>query len=125
MRRICLLGALAAAGAVSLMEGAPASAATYVECQHPVVTGVEVSHLTHVSSATACSAALALYSWENTGNHGAKLYKCASNPLGRPVLKLHSFDGWTLSLVKSGYFQMSRGRSSFYVSGTDFPIACN
>jgi hypothetical protein len=124
MRSTCLLGALAAA-AVFLTMTAPAPAAKYIECQHPVVTGVEVSRLSHVSSATACRVALSLYRWENSDDHITKLYKCVGGPAGRPVLEMHSFDGWALSIAKSGYFQMSRGQSSFDVSGTDFPLACN
>ncbi|HEV3320741.1 MAG TPA: hypothetical protein VG147_00950 [Solirubrobacteraceae bacterium] len=125
MRSTCLLGALAAAVGVSLTVSAPAPAAKYIECQHPVGTGVEISHLRHVSSATACPVALSLYRWENKDDHMPKLYKCAGNPPGTPVLKLHTFDGWGLSIAKSGYFEMSRGQSSFYVTGTDFPLACN
>ena len=42
MRSSTLLGAFAAAAAASLAMGASASATKYTECQHPVVTGVEV-----------------------------------------------------------------------------------
>jgi hypothetical protein len=125
MRPTCLLGALATTAAVLLIASAPAPAAKYIECQHPVVTGVEISHLRHVSSATACPVALSLYRWENKDNHMPKLYRCAGKPPGTAVLELHTFDGWALSIAKSGYFEMSRGQSSFYVSGTDFPLACN
>lgn len=125
VRKTSLLGALATAAVVALTTSAPAPAAKYIECQHPVVTGVEISHLRHVSRATACPVALALYRWENKDNNGAKLYKCAGRPPGTAVLKLHTFDGWALNIAKSGYFEMSRGESSFSVSGTDFPLACN
>lgn len=125
MRKTSLLGALLTAAVVALSTSAPAPAAKDIECQHPVVTGVEISYLRHVSRATACPVALALYRWENKGNNGAKLYKCAGKPPGKAMLKLHTFDGWALSIAKSGYFEMSRGQSSFSVSGTDFPLACN
>ena len=115
----------AIAVAVSVATSSPALAARSTECQHPVLTGVEVSHLSHVSTATACHAALALHSWEIEGNHASMLYRCPANPAGRPVLKKHSFDGWALSITRAGAFQMAHGASSFYVSGTDFPIACN
>lgn len=118
-----VLGAFAAGGAAaaSLALGAPAQAAGEIDCQHPVTTGVEVLHLSHVTSAKACPVALSLWSWENKGNNGTKLYKCTPPTA---VLKLHQYDGWTLSLTRSG-FRMSRGGSSFDVTGTDFPIACN
>jgi len=125
MRKTYLLGALAAAAVVLLTTSAPAPAAKYIECQHPVVTGVEISHLRQVSSATACPVALALYRWENKDNDMPTLYRCAGKPPGTAVLKLHTFDRWALSIAKSGYFEMSRGKSSFYVSGTDFPLACD
>jgi len=125
MRSIGTLAVLAAAALASLTLSSSAPAASPIECQHPVLTGVEVSHLKNVSSATACPVALALHSWENKGENGSKLYLCAGGPQGKPVLELHSFDGWALSIGRSGYFEMSRGRRSFDVSGTDFPLACN
>jgi hypothetical protein len=125
MRKTSLLGALAAVAGVLLSASTSAPAAKYIECQHPVVTGVEISHLRHVSRATACPVALALYRWENKDNNMPKLYKCTGKPPGTAALKLHTFDGWALSIGKSGYFEMSRGQSAFYVSGTDFPLACN
>jgi hypothetical protein len=122
MRLVRLLGGFAAVAAVaaSLAVAGPAHAASEIECQHPVITGVEVSSLSHVTSARACPVALSLWKWENKDNNGSKLYTCA--PM--VVLKLKTYDGWSLSLNKAG-FKMSRGTSSFYVSGTDFPIACN
>jgi len=39
-----------------------------------------------------------------------------------PYLRLHHFHGWRLSLTPD--FVMSRGRASFDVEGTDFPINC-
>ena len=103
----------------------PAAATRYIECQHPLVTGVEVSHLHDVGRATACPLALSLYRWENQDGHIRRLYTCTAGPASAPVLRLHSFHRWTLTLTRAGYFQMSRGRSSFYVTGTDFPLACN
>lgn len=119
---VCIAAvSLAAAGA---SPPSALAATRYVECQHPVTTGVEVSNLRHVSTATACGAALYLYSWENKDGHIPTLYVCKGK-VPTAVLKLHKLDGWTLSIAKSGYFQMSRGKSAFDVSGTDFPLACN
>jgi hypothetical protein len=97
-----------------------ADAFTTIECQHPVMTGVEISKLHHVSSATACPVALALFRWESGGNREALLYGC--HGMLHPYLRLHRFHGWHLSL--DPYFVMSRGGASFVVSGTDFPINC-
>jgi hypothetical protein len=109
--------------------GAFASGKTY-ECQKPVMTGVEVYGLRHISRARACPPALALYAWENSSEaHAQALYGChfpMPNAAGYPYLKLHRFHGWKLSLVGRPYgnFTMSRGSSSFHVGGTDFPLNC-
>ena len=89
------------------------------------MTGVEVSHLRRVSARTACPVALALFRWENKDDHIRKLYVCKGKPPGKPVLKTHSFEGWALSISKSGLFEMSRNGGSFSVSGTDFPVICD
>jgi hypothetical protein len=99
------------------------------ECQHPVVTGVEVYNLHAVTAETACPVALALYKWENKTGNGPKLYGCHyphRNSGGYPYLRLHRFNGWKLSLVGKPYgsFTMSRGKSWFQVTGTDFPLNC-
>jgi hypothetical protein len=83
---------------------------------------VEVYHLLHVTAATACPVALKLFAWENKSGNITKLYGCKS--LGHPFLRLREFDGWALSIVPAGDFEMARGRSSFYVTGTDFPLNC-
>ena len=54
-----------------------------------------------------------------------RLYTCTGGPTSAPVLRKHTFEGWALHLTRAGDFQMSRGNRSFYVSGTDFPLACN
>ena len=74
--------------------------------------------------------ALELFAWETTGRHEATLYGCHRpnrNSAGYPYLKLHSFRGWRLSLRGRPYgaFTMSRGASSFEVTGTDFPLNCS
>lgn len=125
MRSISLLASAVLSAGVSLGTSPLASAARYTECQHPVTTGVEVSRLRDVSARTACPVARSLYRWENKDDHIRKLYVCAGKPPGKPVLKLHTFDGWALSIGKLGVFEMSRGRSSFAVSGTDFPVICD
>jgi hypothetical protein len=125
-------GTLAAALAcvAFLPAGASASARRY-ECQKPVMTGVEVYGLHDVSAARACAPALALFAWENASQaHAESLYGChrpRPDEAGYPYLKLHSFEGWRLSLVGKPYgeFTMSRGASSFHVSGTDFPLNCS
>jgi hypothetical protein len=110
-------------------SGASASPKLH-ECQKPVITGVEVYGLRHVSAARACPLALALYAWENRSEaHAKALYGChypMPNAAGYPYLKLRRFNGWRLSLVGRPYglFTMSRDGSSFHVGGTDFPLNC-
>jgi hypothetical protein len=72
-----------------------------------------------------------LYRWYN-GNGGynaSDLYSCVgTQPHAYPVLKRHRFDGWALSSPGARNlenFEMSRGNSSFYVTGTDFPLNCS
>ena len=119
---ICLLAA------IGLLGGAPSAAAlkTY-QCQHPLTTGQEAFHLRNVSPATACKAVRALARLIANGSHPGRLYRCVgltmSHP-GRPVLKLHRFAGWDLRIAHRYEFTMFRGRSSFAVSGTDFPLNC-
>jgi hypothetical protein len=43
---------------------------------------------------------------------------------GRPALKIHRLAGWNLRIAHQYEFVMFRGRSSFAVSGTDFPLNC-
>jgi len=124
MRSLLILAPVC--GALVLAPSAYAGGATKsVECQHPLITGVEVWHLVHVSAATACPVAMKLYNWENKPGNMRKLFIC-KHPTG-PVLVMHSFDGWELSITQSGRgnFQMARRQSSFYVGGTDFPVPCN
>lgn len=118
----CLAGASTVLLLASLSTGR-ASALALVECQHPLVTGVEVYHLHHITSHSACPVAMALFRWENAGGNGsnyAKLYGCKG--LGHAYLRMHTFKGWHLALKPE--FVMSRGGASFAVTGTDFPISC-
>jgi len=120
------IAALVTAAALSVDATVATGATTkYIQCQHPVVTGVVVSHLRDVSAKTACPVALALFRWENKDGHTRELYVCKGNSPGKPVLRLHRFHGWALGLSRSRLFEMSRGASSFAVSGTDFPVICD
>jgi hypothetical protein len=116
-------------GCMLLPSGAAASVRTH-ECQHPVVTGVEVYHLKAITTGRACPVALALFRWETSSPaHQDSLYGCnrpAPDAAGYPYLRLHTFRGWKLSLFGKPYgeFVMSRGGSAFRVVGTDFPLNC-
>lgn len=108
-------------GVVLLLAWLPnAGAATFVECQHPVMTGVEVYRLHDIKSRAACPVALKLFHWETAGNRESRLYGC--HGIGHPYLRLHAFRGWHLKLTPD--FVMSRNGASFAVGGTDFPINC-
>ena len=97
-----------------------AGAAEPVQCQHPVVTGVEVFEMHRITSARACPIALALFHWEDTENHETVLYGC--HGMLHPYLRLRTFHGWHLTLTPE--LTMSRHGTSFAVRGTDFPINC-
>jgi hypothetical protein len=93
------------------------------------VTGVEVYDLKTVTVGAACPVALALSKWEPKHDNAARLYGCHRknpNAAGSPYLKMHSFDGWNLSLTgRYKAFTMSKGAASFEVTGTDFPLNCS
>lgn len=120
-RWTCVAVTLLALVLAPLRSPARAGAFTTVECQHPVMTGVEVFKLHDIGARRACPVALALFHWENSDGHGSQLYGCHS--VAHPFLRLHEWDGWRLSLTP--YFQMSRAGSSFSVAGTDFPLNCS
>jgi hypothetical protein len=116
-------GSLALASAIVLLAllcPNHANALTTIECQHPVMTGVEIYKLHDVTPRRACPVALALFRWETSGNREATLYGC--HGIGHPYLRLRSFHGWHLALTPD--FVMSRHNASFAVGGTDFPINC-
>jgi hypothetical protein len=117
---------LSAPGIASASSGLPAG---FHECQHPVVTGVEVYDLKSVTVSTACPVALALSKWEPKHDNAARLYGCHRknpNAAGFPYLKMHVFDGWGLSLTgRYKAFTMTKGAASFQVTGTDFPLNCS
>jgi len=118
-RRVCLALACAAVALCSLVP-ARARALSTIECQHPVLTGVEIYRLHHITSRRACPVALALFRWDDTEGHEPSLYGC--HGMLHPYLRLHSFHGWHLALTPD--FVMSRRGASFAVTGTDFPINC-
>ncbi len=130
MRQLRLTGALAVTfGALLSMPSGALAARRYHECQKPLRTGVEVYKLHNISPAAACPVALALFAWEESSPARARaLYGC-SRPKpeagGYPYLRLHRFRGYRISL-RGRYkeFTMSKGRGSFEISGTDFPLNC-
>lgn len=130
MRQLRLTGALATTFGLLLFAPAGALAAPhYHECQKPVRTGVEVYKLHNITAAGACPVALALFAWEYSSTARTEaLYGCARpkpEAPGYPYLRLHRFRGYEISLTgRFKEFTMSRGRSSFELSGTDFPLNC-
>lgn len=105
------------------------SSADSRECQHPLTTGQEAVNIKHVNPKTACKTVRALARFISNGTNYKRLYKCVGthggHTAGRPVLKIHRFEGWKLKVVHTYGFQMSRGRGSFEVTGTDFPLNCS
>jgi hypothetical protein len=130
MRWARVLPALAATGAMAAaLTFAPAASAMpkLYECQHPTVTGQEAYHLVDITPAKACVVVRQLAVFVDNGAKGYKLYRCAgrnsSNP-GHPVLVITSLGGWSLRIESRDGLVMSRGKSSFAVTGTDFPLNC-
>jgi hypothetical protein len=113
------LGVCGAAAAIALGLAPVAQAKTAV-CKKSL--GIEATNLKHVSSSAACKVVLKLWHYEQKQSN-APIYKCGGAPSYKPKLLEHSFDGWRIALTP--YFRMSKGRASFDVTGTDFPIACD
>jgi hypothetical protein len=122
--RHALKTAVAVAAAAALSAGGAQAAPKFHECQHPVVTGEEAYNLHHVSVKTACGVVRDLGRFERHTGNIAKLYTCGGAGHHTPKLKKHAFEGWRLSITKAGDFQMSQGKRSFDVGGTDFPVSC-
>jgi hypothetical protein len=133
VRGIVAFGLLLAVLAMTLVvsqraAAAGASATTTRPCQHPLVTGQEAVNIKNVSPQKACKVVRALARFIGDGSKSGRLYECAgASPTkpGRPVLKIHRFQGWDLKIVKTYGFKMSRGKASFEVTGQDFPLNCS
>jgi hypothetical protein len=114
----------------ALWAGAAQASGTvrFIECQHPLRTGEEVYDLVGITAKAACPVVIDLGHWEyapgHVTQHITELYRCGGAHKRFPALKLRAFEGWQLSLTKIGEFRMSRGASSFLVTGTDFPLNC-
>lgn len=105
-----LLSVIVIASLVCLSPNARAATTRYIECQHPVSTGVEVFALRHISAKSACPVALKLEATPNT-------YRCRDR---KAVAIAHHFDGWALAINQSG-FLLKRDAQSFQVTGEDNP----
>jgi hypothetical protein len=129
MHRIILAITLLLLSAPAIASASSGLPAGFHECQHPVVTGVEVYGLKNVAVSTACPVALALSKWEPKRANAARLYGChrkSADAAGFPYLKLHVFGGWRLSLTgRYKAFTMTKGAATFQVTGTDFPLNCS
>jgi hypothetical protein len=132
VRGALVLGALLAVLATALVVGqasaATGSAADSRQCQQPLVTGQEAVNIKNVSPQAACRTVRALARLIENGSKAGRLYECVGagrNRPGKPVLKIHRFDGWNLKVVKTYGFRMSRGSASFEVTGQDFPLNCS
>jgi hypothetical protein len=123
----CSVFSLAVAAAVALaFASSSAAASRFYQCQHPATTGETAYNLKHVSAASACNVVRALAAWN------VNWYTCqghSSTVAGTPVVTVHKFRGWTLSIdfeAKTGYtLTVHRADSSFQVAGTDWPVYCS
>jgi hypothetical protein len=131
VRSTRLFAAIAAAAislVLALSAGSAMAQPAMHQCQHPVTTGEEAYNLHGIDAATACGVVRDLSHWLTNASNQWHLYRCqmADNGWnGRPILKIHRYDGYRLSIVKTYYLEMSRGRSSFAVTGDGFPLNCN
>jgi hypothetical protein len=123
------LAALALLCAAAI-AGSPARAAAKPKsygCQHPMTTGQEAVNVKGVSPREACKVVRALGRFLSKPANIEKLYECAGatrqHP-GRPVLLMHEFEGWKLTLRRYNFI-MHRPGASFRVTGTDFPVNCS
>jgi hypothetical protein len=129
MKRPAALAALALL-CVAALAGAPAQAASKpksYECQHPLVTGQEAVNPKGISPKEACKVVRALGRFLSTDANIEKLYECAGatrNKPGHPVLLMHEFEGWKLTL-RHYDFIMHKPGASFRVTGQDFPVNCS
>lgn len=104
--------------------GTAVAASRRLGCGRPP-GGIWITDLQRVSTSSACTTFHKFEAWH------AHFYRCAgasTHPfrLGYPVLTIHSFDGWHLSIRHKFYFTMSRGVSSFEIVGfSDAPIGCD
>jgi hypothetical protein len=110
-------------GATPSADEFAAGTAGGTQCQQPVTTGVEVFDLRNLSAGRACRVALALYRWEEQGKENREhlLFGCHGTADLYPYLRIHSFEGWHLSVRRP---LLSHGYMSFDVIGTDFPFSC-
>jgi hypothetical protein len=123
-----VLAALALLCIAALAGSASASKPKSYECQHPLVTGQEAVNPKGISPKQACKVVRALGKFLSTNANIEKLYECAGatrNKPGRPVLLMHEFQGWKLTLHKQYDFIMHKPGASFRVTGQDFPVNCS
>ena len=123
---VACAGAAGVAAALTLAGPAAALPKLY-ECQHPTITGQDAYQLVDITPAKACVVVRELAVFVDNGAKGYRLYRCAgrsgSNP-GHPVLVITHLDGWKLRIESRDGLVMSQGKSSFAVTGTDFPLNC-
>ena len=134
MRRLSLTpGAVCASALVALSlalvsgAGAASASSRSYECQHPMTTGEEAYAVHGINPHVACRAVRALAAWLQRGDNASRLYRCKrSSPDagGVPILKLHTFDGYSLRISNTYGFVMYKGNTWFAVGGTDFPLNC-
>ncbi len=89
-----------------------------------------ISGVRGISVPRACAVLRRFWAWDTVDHHSQDLYRCAGaskHPfrIGHPVLEIHSFDGWHLSLPNYG-LTLSRGHASFSFAGySDAPVGCD
>jgi hypothetical protein len=112
---LTMVGLAAAATARGKVPPCGPFAPGCVHCQpNNALPGIEVSNLHNITGHAACKTALSLLNWLR--RHPTFL-QCN----GKGKLNNHTFNGWRLSISRTGFLVMTRRKAAFNQDGQDYP----
>jgi hypothetical protein len=127
-RRLAVVVAVAMMGA-ALLAGPSAVQAASGEphyCLHGINSEGFILKHRNISLDAACRVVRKFVKWLGQDHHSATLSRCGPGVPGKPILLLHSFDGYRLSIPDGGGLVLSQGRSSFEIGGfSGWPTGCD